>query len=647
MWRSAAVREFACIVVIFALATVMLHPTLRGDWPVGHDHPVHVVRIAQLKEAILTHGMPWAWSHRWFAGYPQNVIYPVGADLFVLAVQMLSFGTLNITRAYGVAFCLFYALYGYGIFYFVRRAFGSRSIGLLAAVFLLTDAGNTDVGGWFWLVDVGVWTAALGLIPALIAIVRIAAMLAKPSGRTAAAVALCVGLALLCHPIHLIYFSVAVPLICACRYLSEEPTAWRRALLLLGCALGCGLLIASFWLVPYFSAASYMSEIGTPGLALSDLGSRIVAGDLFSRMLPLAMSFGLLGSLLLLGTRSPLPLFTGMSVFVWLALSSSSYLHLFGTEIADDATNRIVFPRFLMLAKPFWYAAGAWLLVRCVKALGGGPTAAGTRAGRLVTRVALLVFAGAFVVPVLFQAASAFVRHEVLRPTEWHSKRDDRSARIAFAEWAQTEFQNTPGFFRIAHGLGEDGHRLSDLALYLPYPFYKASFTPTGHFKHNVDASSTEAFRAANVRFVLSGAPLDRDDLELITLFPPNLNVYAFKEWNPDPFVITEGAGEIELMHFDDEEIMLQAGAGSHGRLRLNVTFFPKWHATRDDVAVPITPIADPDVERSAFMEVPLLPGTYRFRYQRDVSDYAGTVLCAIGLAGCAGLASWGRLARR
>lgn len=79
---------------------MLLHPALRGDWPVGHDHPVHVGRIAQLKQTILKQGVPGAWSHRWFAGYPQNVVHPIGADLFVLAVQLLSFGALSVTKAY-------------------------------------------------------------------------------------------------------------------------------------------------------------------------------------------------------------------------------------------------------------------------------------------------------------------------------------------------------------------------------------------------------------------------------------------------------------------------------------------------------------------------------------------------------------------
>jgi hypothetical protein len=232
----------------------------------------------------------------------------------------------------------------------------------------------------------------------------------------------------------------------------------------------------------------------------------------------------------------------------------------------------------------------------------------------------------------------------VLRPTDWNSKREDRAARVNFAEWARTEFQRTPGFFRIAHGFGEDGHRLSDLALYLPYPFYKASFTPAGHFKHNIDASSTEALAAANVRFVLSGAPLERDDLRLITIFPPKLNVYEFTEWNPDPFIIAEGEGDVELIEFGDDEITLRAQPGSHGVLRLNVSYFPAWRATRDGVAVLIAAVEYPGIERSGFMQVPLEPGLYRFRYHRGPADYVGFALCLVGLTGCAFLAISSRM---
>ena len=61
--------------------------------------------------------------------------------------------------------------------------------------------------------------------------------------------------------------------------------------------------------------------------------------------------------------------------------------------------------------------------------------------------------------------------------------------------------------------------------------------------------------------------------------------LYEFKRWRREPFVITEGAGNVQVTHFGDEEIKLHAAAGSHGTLRLNVSYFPRWHAYRDGVA--------------------------------------------------------------
>ena len=139
---SNRLREAICVILILVLATVMLAPVFRGDWPVGHDHPVHLFRIWQLEQTIRHGGLPWTWSHRWFAGYPQNVVYPIGADLLVVAVHAVSFGLLKIGQAYGIAFWLFYGAYGYAVFFFVRRTTGSRVAGLIATLFSLTDPGS-------------------------------------------------------------------------------------------------------------------------------------------------------------------------------------------------------------------------------------------------------------------------------------------------------------------------------------------------------------------------------------------------------------------------------------------------------------------------------------------------------------------------
>jgi hypothetical protein len=640
-------RDAGCVLFICALASTMLRPVFHGDWPIGHDHPVHIFRIWQLRETLLHHSLvPWTWSHRWFAGYPQNVIYPVGADLFVLAIQVLSLGTLSLGHAYGIAFLLFYFLYGYATFFFIRRAVQSRIAGLIAALFLMTDPGSNDIGGWFWIVDVGVWTSALGMVPALIGTVRMADLLENPQPRTAAAVGLCLGLALLCHQLHLIYFAIAVPLLCLCRYLSDAETDWRRALPLLSMGLASGALIAGFWLVPYFAAVPYAAEVGGRGTDLTQIGDALAGGTLFSRMHPLAAAFGLVGAICLLRARRPLALFVTLFIFIAIAGSSSSVAALFGPTLEQWLRNHIIAERFLMLVKPFWYGAAAFLIVSSWRAVDrfrmqAAATARSARHAWIKSAI-ILALAGLFVAPIAGRIVAVFYRNEIRRPTIWHSERRDQNARKEFVAWAKKEIP--PGdFFRIAHGFDYDDHDLTDLGIEVPFPLYKIWHMPTGHFKYDIGWNTNEALRATNVRYALLKHPLTgRPDFTLVNIFDQELWLYQFRDWNPLPFVI-RGSGTLQLLKFTDEEIVLRADSAANGFFRLNVSYFPKWHATRDNIAVPISVVSLAGIPDSGFIEVPLAPGTYRFHFERTLSDYAGTVLCIFGIALCSFLANWKR----
>lgn len=627
----------------------MLFPVFRGDWPIGHDHPVHLFRIWQLRETLLHHGLPWGWSHRWFAGYPQNVVYAVGADFFVLAIQALSFGTLSLGRAYGIAFWVFYFLYGYAAFFFVSRAVRSRLAGLIAVVFLLTDPGSNDIGGWFWTVDVGVWTSAFSLVPALLGTVWMASLLEAPKPRTAAAIALCLGLALMLHQIQLIYFGMAVPLLCLSRYLSAAETDWRRALPLLAASLGTGLLLASFWLVPYFAALPYASEVGGRGNDIAHISDALAAGTFFPRMHPLAVSFGLVGAICLWRSRRTLPLFMALFIFVTMVGSSSSFAALFGNSIALWVRNHIIAERLLMLVKPFWYGAAGFLLVSSWKAVdhfldrpGDSPVRSGPRRPQFVRRIVLGALVCLFLAPILGRAAAIFYHNEIRRPSIWHSERRDLTARKQFTAWLQKEIP--PGqFFRIAHGFDYDDHDLTDLGMEVPYPLYKIWHMPTGHFKYDIGWNTNAALRATNVRFALvKHALTGRPDFTLLKIFDQQLWLYQFRDWNPQPFQV-EGEGTVQLLDFQDEDIVLRAENGAHGLLRLNVSYFPKWQATRDHVPVAITPISLPGIPNSGFMQTELAPGTYHFHFRRRWTDYVGTLLCLVGMAGSLILANWDR----
>ena len=643
-------REGLCIALILALATTMLSPVFRGDWPVGHDHPVHLFRIWQLEQTIRHGGLPWTWSHRWFAGYPQNVVYPIGADLLVIAVHAASFGLLKIGQAYGIAFWLFYAAYGYAVFFFVRRATGSRAAGLIAVLFSLTDPGSNDVGGWFWVVDVGVWTSVLGLVPALIGTVKLCDLLEKPGPSVAASVALCLGLALLCHQIHFIFFGLFIPLLCLSRYLCAIETDWQRAFKWLAVAMAVGFCLAGFWYVPYAAAIPYAGEIGSQGRDLAQLGGALAAGTLFPRMHFLAVAFGLIGSIGLLCTRRPLAVCSSLFILTAARVSSPTFADFLVTPMADWLRHHIVADRIFVLIKPFWYGAAGFAMVCSWRAAWRFASRAeepdlNSRPNRLgkLRRMAPLVVGCIVAFPVAAIALHTFYRDEIRRPTMWHSERRDEDARQQFVAWSR-EALNPTEFGRIAHGFEYNDHDLTDLGIDVPYPFYKVSPTPSGHFKYDINASSNEAFRAVNVRFALAKQAISRPDFALEKIFNQQLWLYRFVDWSPQPFEI-HGSGQVRLIRFDAEEIRLQADAAASGRLRLNVSYFPKWRATRDNISIPIQAVSLPGIANSGFMETELRPGEYRFFFCRSWTDYAGTGLFLLGMGAWLFLRKWERLA--
>jgi hypothetical protein len=646
---SERLCDTLCAALILALVAVMLGRCLRGDYPIGHDHPVHLFRIWQFGQTLRHHPFsPWTWSHRWFAGYPQNVVYPIGADLFVLGVQALSLGTLSLGHAYGIGFFLFYFLFGLATYFFVSRALDSRVAALVAVLFLLTDPGSNDTGGWFFTVDLGVWAAPFGIAAMLIALVQISELFSRFDRRKVVIAAACIGAAFLCHPLHLIFVAMALPLLCVCRYITGAPTSWSRTALTLPLVVLLALFIASYWLVPYIAASPYALEIGGHGDDLKKIGSALSGAHFFDRMNPFAATFGFVGAISLLASRRQLALFMSIFAFACIFASSSTWIALLGPHAGAWITKHIITQRFLILAKPFWYGAagfGITAVWRAVTLLGKreSPKANFPRQTAFVALVAVCVG------PLAFYFLQSFVNWEVKRPTVWFSNRTDGKARREFIDWLRnTTSKDGPGtFFRIAHGFDWDDHDLADLAIQVPRPFYKTGPTPSGHFKYQVYSGSNATFRALNVRFALSHKPIPpRSDLQLVKIFDDKLWLYQFRDWNPVPFEVN-GTGPVELITFREDEIVLGAGAGANGMLRLNVSDYPKWKATRDGESIQISAVPVPTVENSAMMQVPLSPGTLRFHYSNGVTDYVGTLLSIFGVASCITLVKSKRAARR
>jgi hypothetical protein len=165
-------------------------------------------------------------------------------------------------------------------------------------------------------------------------------------------------------------------------------------------------------------------------------------------------------------------------------------------------------------------------------------------------------------------------------------------------------------------------------------------FTPAMPFRYTMGSSavflpapsdSNATFKALNVRYVISKVPVERLDCRLVRQFG-SLSLYEFTDWTADPYVISDGQGSVELTRFEPHEIELRAAPGSRGRLRLNVSYFPRWSAQKDGRPIPIA--VSSTGEGTGFMTVELSPGIYRFRFSWGVAEWLGLLLALLGVGG-------------
>jgi hypothetical protein len=80
----------------------------------------------------------------------------------------------------------------------------------------------------------------------------------------------------------------------------------------------------------------------------------------------------------------------------------------------------------------------------------------------------------------------------------------------------------------------------------------------------------------------------------------------------------------------------LNAAAGAKGKLRLNVSYFSRWHAYRDGKRIPIRVTSLPEApDDTGFMTVPLAPGRYRIAFERGLPEQLGLPITLLGLFAC------------
>lgn len=629
--------ETLCIGLVVYVATQMLGDAVHGDRPVSGDHPVHYFKAWYLRERLLPQGQLMGWSHRWFAGYPANYLYPIGADLWIAATHLLGMGHWTFSEAYGIGYWLFWVFSGYAIYRYGQRL-GGPWVGLLAAVLFLTDTSVFRQGGWTYNTTYGVWPQSLSMAFGILAAAHLQEIVAGTRWRAVALFALLTGLGLVAHPMLLILLPIMLVVATVAAVLDPEVKA-AAGLLRLGLGMALSGVVAAVWLLPFLSSKSEVSPMGLWWKTAYQMGAGLLDLDVLDGTLALALALGLIGLVLALRSRSFFPFFTGLLALFIPAVSNSTFIDELHLPAFSEAFTKVQFIRMSTMVKPFWFVLAAHAAM--ILARGAHRFSARRRAAlpQSYLHAGVLAFGVAFLaVPMLVPFAEAFWTRQVHREVDNHSEREWLEHRRALVRWARKGFPDDH-FYRIAiYGLHQHDHRLLDLGTEIDKPFYKVGFTPCSNFRYKVESGDHTLIDAVDVRYAISERRLHSDDYELLERFGP-LRVYEYEPWTPEPFQILEGEGEVSVKRWDDETLVLRAAEGAHGKLQLPVSYFSRWKAYRDGQRIPIRTLgyqADPD--NTGFMVVDLKPGTYRFEFRPLWIDRAALPLSIVALLLCAWL---------
>lgn len=625
--------------LITAVATLMMADVFGGERPVSFDHTVHYFKAHQLHERFLTQGRLYGWSHRWFAGYPVNYLYPIGADLWVNAVHALGLGALSFSRAYGVAFWLMHVLTGVAGYRFGKAVAGSALVGLMTGLLLITDLSAFRHGGWAYTVVYGVWPQALSLAFVLLGLCHLPAIFERGSVRPLGAFGLWFGLAILTHPIVLVFMAVLlVASALAAVFADGVRAATGVARLLMGYCLA--LWVACLWLLPFLSTRDLTIPMGVWWDSTYEMGRGLWEMSLLPGTIGYVLAFGLCALVLALRGRRFALLWPALMCLIVPVVFSSTFVDELRLPALSGAFAKLQYLRISTMVKPCWFALAGYFVVtflRGARRLVPTPTAPdspehGRPRGALAVGGRAMVIA-LLVLPVVVPTAEfAFTNHvdKSLRTVRDRQFQADRERLTAYL---RSELPRD-GFYRLGIFTAHN-HDLVDLAVELDLPIFKRGFTPCANFVYKMRTRDREVLQAVNVRYVIAKKALPDEDFEQLERFGI-YRVFRYRHYRRAPYEVIAGHAQVRMRRFEDERIEFDVAPGGHGKLRLAVSWFPRWRAYRDGAPVVITRTklaAEPDT--TGFMTLPLGPGHYRVVFERSLGDrlappfgLAGALLC-------------------
>lgn len=597
--RLPAWAQRLCAALPFALVTAfalwLLWPVPAGHMPLSADHTVHLTRIAMFAEQ-LGQGRVRGWDTTWFFGTPVGELYPVLGDLVVVAIRALSLGTLSWPQAYALGFTVVFATQGWAMLR-VGRALGLGPVpGLVAALWLLADAGAYREGGWLYTVAYGVWPQALATALGWLALgeLCIACETEDPAvrRRTVATAALATAAALLAHPMAMTGVAIGVPLLVLALGLRSRAALARTAVIAaLGTALG--VAAAAWWLWPMLEHKAWMASYGWMWEPLDRMVAQALEGR-FGQAMPAAVGTVVgLGLVLLIASGSRTArLVAAVALVQWL-LASRDLLWELRLDRLSEGFTHIQYQRFIIAAKPgLLLAAGAGLalLLRAAAAAWRGRIAiVGARWGRPIAvglAAAVVGLSGWMIAGQREAMREHHVGEIQIERMPGDPAFDDEYA--ALLEWLGAQPREEAGIpWRATVLAGRNLHWFMDAPALTGVRLYKQGFTPGDNFVHKPEAGGDALLDRLRVRYVITAERRSPRGAREVARFG-RIRVLERDGWQ-EPVAWLEGPGALEVLEDDADAGLVRArvsGSSSATRVVFAVAGFPRWELSQDGTPV-------------------------------------------------------------
>jgi len=573
-------RRWWAALVVTALGLWLVWPLPLGVMPLSADHTVHLARAYLVGQNLLG-GHITGWSSTWFYGFPAGELYPVLGDLLVCLLRALSFGLASWAACYALVVTFVFVLQGWVLLHAGRLLGMGPLPGLFAAAWMLLDAGAYREGGFTYTITYGVWPQALATSLAILGFVTLIRALRgreTPGGLQARATttdtaptgslrhltraAWLLGAALLAHPMTLLMSVVGAGLLgltFGLRGGGSRVRVLQATLVQTGLAVGLGVGVAAWWLLPMLAHRGWMVSYGWLYQSLEVMAEMVRTHGAWTHAMPAYLGYTIIAGMVLaavMGTRY-VRWIALWALCHWLFASIDVFWQLRLDWLSEGFTH-LQYQRFLIATKPAFFLLAGWVVTLPWHWLRRARSQLDRRAKWPV--VGLLAGLGV--------AAAATVSAQAWTVGQEHGVGQVQLTRLPgrpsldhdypqFSVWLKEQVDQELAAgrppIRIAVRAHRNLHWFMDLPAKTGARVYKLGFTPGSNFVHKPEVGHEELYRQLGVRYLVTTGARAGSRVSLVAEFG-RIRVWERRDWEADLVAHIQGPGELRVIDGDPDD---------------------------------------------------------------------------------------------